>query len=384
MKIFSSLRSRYTASSVFALSLAFMLVAASTTYATLTFTGTAGTSDGALTLNGAAASDVTIGSAATTGAITVGAATHTGATTFSSGTITGTTTTSAFPHLADAVTTGTAFFMTADALTTGEALFIDHTTAVIADGGSVARLSSSSVDTATSSGVLLDLNSTGSTAGTQVLGTFSALTTGIGQSIVADALTTGTALSLTNASGVMTTNGEMLNVSAAAATTSTGIVRVTAAALTTGSVLAVVGSANTTMTSAGSFIRVNDGTNDVFKVGYNGHITSTATDVANGEPALTAAGGFTATAETAGNGTGVATDTRGQVSFTADTDAGTAILTFGVAYAAAPVCTISPANANAQANMDFAYVTTSTTAMTINYITGTAATADLWNYICIE
>ena len=347
--------------------------------------------------------------------------------------------------------------MTADALTTGEGILVDHTTTVIADGGSLARLSSTSIDTGTTTGNLLDLSSTASTAGTQILGTFSGLTTGIGQSVVVDALTTGTALNLNNTSGVMTTNGEMLNVSAAAATTSTGLVRITGAALTTGAALQVTtagaamlttgeaidvvlgantvgagititgtgtytgvgaadgylnivgnglttghaakisttaittgtgllitGSAVTTMTNAGSYLRFSDGTTDVFRVGTNGHLISASADVAGGEPALTVSGGFTATAETGGNGVGTATDSRGRVSFTSDGNAGTAILTFGTAYATAPVCVISPADAEAQANVDFAFVTTSATAMTINYITGTAVTADLWNYICME
>ena len=84
-----------------------------------------------------------------------------------------------------------------NALTTGYGARITHTTAVIASGGSLLRVSSTSIDTSTTTGVLLDLSSTASTAGTQVLGTFSALETGIGMSLVAASATTGTLLKLT-------------------------------------------------------------------------------------------------------------------------------------------------------------------------------------------
>ncbi|MDO8474221.1 MAG: hypothetical protein Q7S62_01640, partial [bacterium] len=90
--------------------------------------------------------------------------------------------------------------LTANSLTTGIALSIPHTTSVIASGGSLARISSTSIDTSTTTGVLLDLSSTASLAGTQFLQTYSGLTTGIGQSIVTNALTTGTALNISSTS----------------------------------------------------------------------------------------------------------------------------------------------------------------------------------------
>ena len=54
------------------------------------------------------------------------------------------------------------------ALTTGSGISIAHTTSVIANGGSLVKLSSSSVDTATTSGSILDITNTGSVAGTIV------------------------------------------------------------------------------------------------------------------------------------------------------------------------------------------------------------------------
>src|SRR5205807_10000828 len=82
------------------------------------------------------------------------------------------------------LTTGIGEKIVANALTTGTALIIPHTTSVIASGGSLARISSTSVDTGTTTGDLLDLSSTASTAGTQYLETYSALTTGIRENIV--------------------------------------------------------------------------------------------------------------------------------------------------------------------------------------------------------
>lgn len=92
---------------------------------------------------------------------------------------------------------GKGLLMNLNGLTTGAGIHVAHTTAVIASGGSLMRLSSTSVDTGTTTGVLLDLSSTASLAGTQVLGTFSGLTTGIGMSLVAAAMNSGTLLKLT-------------------------------------------------------------------------------------------------------------------------------------------------------------------------------------------
>ena len=94
------------------------------------------------------------------------------------------------------IDSGKALLMNLNGLTTGAGLHIAHTTSVIANGGSLARLSSSSVDTSTTTGVLLDLASTGSTSGTQVLLTASALTDGVGIRMVANALTSGIMLDL--------------------------------------------------------------------------------------------------------------------------------------------------------------------------------------------
>ncbi len=103
------------------------------------------------------------------------------------------------------VTTGNGLTMALNGLTTGKGLSLTHTTAVIANGGSLLSLSSTSIDTSTTTGVLQNLSSTASLAGTQVLWTFSGLTTGIGFSMVNAAQTTGDAISITTAAA--TTGG---------------------------------------------------------------------------------------------------------------------------------------------------------------------------------
>src|SRR6185503_11820082 len=100
-----------------------------------------------------------------------------------------TTTTNSLALTANSVTTGNVLLLTANGLTTGNAIQIAHTTAVIASGGSLLDISSTSVDTGTTQGVLVNLSSTASTAGTQFIETYSGLTTGIAHSIVAAAQT---------------------------------------------------------------------------------------------------------------------------------------------------------------------------------------------------
>lgn len=65
----------------------------------------------------------------------------------------------------------------------GVSLLVDHTTSVLGAGTSLARISSTSVDTGTTTGTLLDLSSTAATTATNFLQTYSGLTSGIGMKI---------------------------------------------------------------------------------------------------------------------------------------------------------------------------------------------------------
>lgn len=142
----------------------------------------------------------------------------------------------------NAVTTGQGLLLTANGLTTGEVISVVHTTAVIADGGSLIRASSTSIDTGgTTNGTLLDLKSTAQLAGTTVrLDTI---------------LTTGTAASIIS-TGVMTTTGNLLTLTANSATTAAGLLRVSGNALTDG-IGAVISSSSAVLTSTGRLLSVS-------------------------------------------------------------------------------------------------------------------------------
>lgn len=106
-------------------------------------------------------------------------------------------------------TAGNVVSLTNNALTLGAGTILNvaHTTSVLGAGSSLVRISSTSIDTGTTTGVLLDLSSTASVAATQVLATFSALTTGTGVSIATTALTTGTALLISAVEATIQTTG---------------------------------------------------------------------------------------------------------------------------------------------------------------------------------
>ena len=94
-------------------------------------------------------------------------------------------------------TTANGFTGVYNGLTTGVGMSLSHTTSIIANGGSVLRVSSTGIDTSTTTGCVLDLASTASTAGVQVLATFSAVTTGTGINLVMAGLTSGIGFSST-------------------------------------------------------------------------------------------------------------------------------------------------------------------------------------------
>lgn len=110
--------------------------------------------------------------------------------------------------------TGNFFGITANSITTGQVINIGHTTSVIANGGSLLKLSSSSVDTSTTTGTLLDLSSTASTAGTLALITNNTASfAGKTLSISSTGITTGRAFDI--GMGTTLTTGGAINVSGA-------------------------------------------------------------------------------------------------------------------------------------------------------------------------
>lgn len=335
------------------LGIASLLAPAGLAHADLSMGATTLTATANLTVDGVAASVYSLGPSTTTGTITIGGSAQTGETTIRSVNVTGTT-------------TDAGIVLQDTALTTGTGLYVLGSGATMQAGGVVQNLDMG----AATVGNGLTMSTTGVYTGTGVLSvTADSATTGTIGVITANGLTTGTGLRVTS-SGTITTTGEVLDVVASGATTSTGAARITAAALTTGSALAVIGSAPATMTVAGSHIRVNDGTTDVFRVGWNGHITNAQTTA----PVVT---GGTCTAESFATTAG--SDTAGEVTATCNNQ--TLVIAFNTAYAAAPVCVVSAQNAAAAAGAREAY-TTSTANLTIT-VPGNI-TAGIWAYHCIE
>jgi len=242
--------------------------------------------------------------------------------------------------VADAIVGGTGLLASFDGLTTGVGFSLTHTTSAIASGGSVLRVSSTGIDTGTTTGNVLDLSSTASTAGTQMLLTASGLQTGIAESIAVAALTSGTGL----------------------------LISATAATLTTG-----------------FYFRAYDGTNNVFAIKLGGHLASAGT------APTAAAGAGAGTTPTGPAVTAGSTDTKGNVTVTIGTPTGTGIImtvTFAKAYASAPAVFLVPADAATAAEMVTSKIQTDSTTTTFTIVstsTGlTQATAFSWNYFCIE
>ena len=239
-------------------------------------------------------------------------------------------------HTAIGATTTNGFAGVYNGLTTGYGMTLTHTTSVISAGGSVLHLGSTGIDTSTTSGCLLDLSSTASVAGTQVLATFSGLATGIGMSMVLAALTTGQGLTISHSTstiadggslvqlssssantggatdgtildmkataqlagtlvrldsiqttgtamsiistGIMTTTGNLLTLTANSATTAAGLFRVNGNALTDGIGIAVA-SSSAVLTATGRLLKItHTGAATAAGAGILAEVTSNATD----------------------------------------------------------------------------------------------------------
>lgn len=196
------------------------------------------------------------------------------------------------------LTTGSAMVMNLNGLTTGTGLTIAHTTSVIANGGSLMRLSSTSIDTSTTTGAILDMSSTAGAASVNILAAFNGLTTGKGMRMTTTNLSTGLALELVATSATLST---------------------------------------------GRYFSANDGTGEVFGVGANGHLHTTLGG-ATAPVMTTNATGITATAIVAGS-----TDVNGSFTTTGTPQSGTVLTcTFHKTYTTAPkFVVISPINASA-------------------------------------
>ncbi|MFH1111981.1 MAG: hypothetical protein V1712_02825 [Patescibacteria group bacterium] len=134
---------------------------------------------------------------------------------------------------------------------------------------------------------LLEVESAVTTGGNFLVTNTGIVTSGNVASIVANSLTTGTALSITNTTGIMTTTGNLLTLTANAATTATGLLTISATGLTTGYAANINVNAATTLTTGGALKIVGP--------------TSTATLTSGtGLVSIGAAGAFTTTAALGG------------------------------------------------------------------------------------
>ena len=169
---------------------------------------------------------------------------------------------------------------TFNGLTTGVGMSLVHTTSVITTGGSLMRISSTGVDDSASTGCLLDLVSSGSTAGTQVLATFSALTTGIGFSMVLAGLTTGQGIKVAQTTAIIADGGSVMALSSSGINTG---------GATNGTVLDL----KTTAQLAGTMVRVDSiqTTGTVMSIISTGIMTTTGNLLTlTGNAATSAAG----------------------------------------------------------------------------------------------
>lgn len=181
----------------------------------------------------------------------------------------------------------------------------------------------------------------------------------------------------TTAAGTITlggTNATSVAVSMANTTTGTSM-SVTSSALTSGESVKIIGSAPATMTSAGSFLKVNDGTTNVLRIGQNGVLISSQTTV----PTV---------ASTGDGATGACsncTDTRGVATDTTAANTNPIVITFNTTRV--PIaCTISPGNANTAVDLKAAgggVLTLGAGTLSISSPSANwAANAKSINYIC--
>jgi len=201
---------------------------------------------------------------------------------------------------AESLTTGVVLdFGPLVALTTGEAIRIAHTTSVIADGGSLVRLSSSSTDTGGSTnGTLLDVQTTAQVAGSVIKFKGAAMTTGILLDLsTTTGMTSGSVIrASTSTAGAVATNGAFSfnasgNFTSTAATL--GAFHVAGAATAAGTIMSILGGAMTTgvglyisdpgvVMTSGSLLRVASATtgavatNGIVSIVSTGAYTSTS------------------------------------------------------------------------------------------------------------
>lgn len=282
----------------------------------------------------------------------------------------------AFQTIADSATTGVVTLMTGNGLTTGTVLSLTSTGTIITTG----EVLNVAANSATSSSGLVRVSGTGLTSGfaMEITSGGANLTTGGALNISNGASIAGTAVVVTS-TGVMTTTAGLLTLTGNSATTASGLLRVNGLGLTSGIVTQLNGT-QATMTT-GRYLSANNAANEVFGIGANGHIHSTASvDIPT--IAVTTQAGITAAAITSGG-----TDTCGIITTTGTSTGATVLdITFGKTYTTAPkYVSISAANAAASMpNTSYFVSAISATGFTITVAAGgTYAATPSFRYVVI-
>lgn len=283
----------------------------------------------------------------------------------------------AFQVIGDSATTGVVSLMTANGLTTGTVLSLTSTGTIVTTGEVLNVVANS----ATTSSGLVRVSGTSLTSGfaMEITSGGASLTTGGALNISNGASTAGVAVVVTS-TGVMTTTAGLMTLTGNSATTASGLLRVNGLGLTSGLGVQINGT-QATMTT-GRYLSVNNAANEVFGIGANGHIHSTASvDVPT--IAVTTQNGITAAAITAGG-----TDTCGVITTTGTSTAATVLdVTFGKTYTTAPKFVgLQPANAAAaMPNTGYFVSATSATGFTITVAAGgTYAATPSFRYFVIQ
>lgn len=176
---------------------------------------------------------------------------------------------------ANDLSTGTMLsFGTNIGLTTGTVISAAHTTSVIADGGSMLRLSSTGINTGgATNATMLDIQTTAQVAGTQVLVKAGAVTTGVLLSLISTTgMTSGSLIrATTSTAGAIATNGAISFRATGAYTSASnvGFVDILASATTAGTVLRIASTA--AGQTATELLRVDA---SGFTTGYTGSVAT--------------------------------------------------------------------------------------------------------------
>lgn len=285
--------------------------------------------------------------------------------------------------------------LTAGAMTTGVGLSVVSTTGLTT--GSLIRATTSTAGAIATNGAV-SLTATGaftSTASTlgfvHVAG--ASTVTGTIMSILGGAQTTGIALNITDPSAGMTSGSLLRTITATTGAVATnginsfqgsgaftgtgGLLRVSASATATGSTAVISAPATTTglittivataaTLTTGRYLSLNDTTTgEVFGIGTNGHLISTAS--ASVPTIGTNSTGISACAITAGG-----TDTCGVVTTTGTPSSGTVLtITFGKTYTTAPKAVLyAPTNAAAGGVNTMPIITTTATTAVFTWPAG--------------